>query len=118
MPTLRLTNKAVENARANGSGRTLLWDSVIGDDAGLAGSFGLRVTYRSVKSWIAMYRVENERNPTRKKQRFVTLGRYPATSLAEARELAREALKAAGRGIDSVEAEKKEKIICIWQCYC
>jgi integrase len=63
-----------------------------------------------IGAWVAMYRVEDEKNPTRKKQRFVTLGRYPATSLAEARDLARESLKAAGRGIDPVEAAKQEKL--------
>jgi len=105
-----MTNKFVENAKSGDNGRTMIWDSIIGDDVGLSGSFGLRVTDRGVKSWVAMYRVENERKPGTKRQRFITLGRYPSISLSEARELAREALKTAGRGVDPVEAAKEEQI--------
>ena len=88
MPTQRLTNKAVENAKPPVKGRRMVWDSVISDDAALSGSFGFRVTERGVKSWVTMYRLEDKRNPGKKIQRFQTLGHFPATPLAEARELA------------------------------
>ncbi|MDH3281073.1 MAG: tyrosine-type recombinase/integrase [Gammaproteobacteria bacterium] len=109
MPTRKLTNKLVVNAKPSGGGRTTLWDSVIGDDTTLPGSFGLRITDRGVKSWIAMYRVEDAKNPGKKVQRFWTLGRYPALSLATAREMARDALKTAGRDIDPIEERKEAK---------
>lgn len=109
MPTQKLTNKAVECATPIPGKRRILWDSAVSDDTTLPGSFGLRVTSRGVKSWVAMFRVEDERNPGTKNQRFFTLGHYPAISLAEAREIAREALKVAGRGVDPIEAKKAEK---------
>lgn len=109
MPTQRLTNKALENAKPPKTGRSMIWDNVISDDSALPGSFGLRITDRGVKSWVAMYRIENPRNPGKKKQRMMTLGHYPATPLAEARELARQALKTAGRGVDPIEAKAAEK---------
>ncbi len=109
MATQRLTNQSVENAKPPVRGRLMIWDSVIGDDATLPGSFGLRVTERGVKSWVAMYRVDSAENGSRKKQRFMTLGHFPATSLAQARENAREALKAAGRGIDPVDDKKAQR---------
>ena len=82
---------------------------MIGDDTTLPGSFGLRITGRGVKSWIAMYRVEDAKNPGKKVQRFWTLGHYPAISLAAAREIARDALKTAGRNIDPIEERKEAK---------
>ena len=109
MPTQKLTNKSVENAKPPSNGRLLIWDSVIGDDTTLPGSFGLRITERGVKSWVTMYRVDAAENGSGKKQRFMTLGHYPATSLAQARENAREALKAAGRGIDPVDDKKAQQ---------
>ena len=109
MPTERLTNKFVENAKAAAGKRLIVWDSVIGDDVTLSGSFGLRISERGTKSWVAMYRVDDERNPSRKKQRFLTIGPHPAIGLGKARELCRNALKKAGQGIDPIEEEKNER---------
>jgi integrase len=109
MPTQKLTTKAVQNAKPPYAGRLVLWDSVVSDDTSLPGSFGLRVTITGVKSWVVMYRVEDERNPGSQKQRFMTLGHYPANTLAEAREKARDALKLAGKGEDPVEARGNVK---------
>ena len=55
--------------------------------------FGLRVSYNGRKSWIALYRCNGV------KGRLI-LGRFDVIPLAEAREQARNALKAAGRGDD------------------
>ena len=110
MPTVKLTARAVENIRPPQTGRTEYWDTSVSADASLPGSFGLRVTSNGVMTWVLMYRVENPANPTRKKQRRMTLGGYPAYSLAQARDQAREMLKLAGQGIDPVEARTEEKI--------
>ena len=107
MPTVKLTARAVENIRPPQTGRTEYWDQSVSADASLPGSFGLRVTSNGVMTWVLMYRVENPTNPTRKKQRRMTLGGYPAYSLAQAREQAREMLKLAGQGIDPVMARVK-----------
>jgi integrase len=109
MPTKRLTNKFVENAKAVAGKRLTVWDSVIGDDVTLSGSFGLRISERGTKTWVAMYRVDDERNPAKKKQRFLTIGPHPAIGLGKARELCRDALKKAGQGTDPIEEEKKER---------
>ena len=55
--------------------------------------FGLRVSYNGRKSWIALYRCNGVKGR-------LTLGRFDVIPLAEAREQARNALKAAGRGDD------------------
>src|SRR3984893_19327636 len=55
--------------------------------------FGLRVSYNGRKSWIVLYRCNGVK-------RRLTLGRFDVVPLAEAREEARDALRAAGRGDD------------------
>ena len=107
---ISINRPAIENAKPPVKGRRMVWDSVISDDAALSGSFGFRVTERGVKSWVTMYRLEDKRNPGKKIQRFQTLGHFPATPLAEARELARDALKLVGQGFDPIEEAKREKI--------
>lgn len=61
----------------------------------------LRIMPSGVKSWAVRYRING-------KQRRLSLGKYPAISLATARDLAREAMKQTARGTD-VHAEKVEK---------
>ena len=109
MPVQKLTNKTVENAKPQTDGRVVIWDSIIGNDTTLPGSFGLRITDKGAKTWVVMYRVENGQSVGKRRQRFLTLGRYPAIPLALARERAREALKKAGRNIDPIEEEKSVK---------
>jgi len=53
--------------------------------------FGLRVSYNGRKSWIALYRCNGVKGR-------LTIGRFDVVPLAEAREQARDALKAAARG--------------------
>lgn len=55
--------------------------------------FGLRVSYNGRKSWIILYRCNGVKGR-------LTLGRFDILPLAEAREKARDALKAATNGID------------------
>ena len=61
----------------------------------------LRIMPSGVKSWAVRYRING-------KQRRLSLGKYPAISLATARELARDAMKQTAKGTD-VHAEKLEK---------
>lgn len=104
MPNQKLTNKAVANAKPPATGRVRIWDTSVGVDTTLPGSFGLQVTERGVKSWVVMCRIPDARNPRKRKQRFVTLGHYPSLPLGKARDIAREILRQAGQGIDPVEA--------------
>src|SRR5262245_28505841 len=85
MPTLMLTDRACDRAKPK-AGRFDLFDSkVIG--------LSLRVTPTGVKSFTLVY------GPAAKRVR-VTLGRYPALSLARARTLALEKLGGIERGED------------------
>jgi integrase len=91
----KLTAKSVENIKPLAKGRLQLWD------AALPG-FGLRVTEKGKKSWVVMYR-------HRDRQRRMTIGSYPAFSLADAREEARAALRAVERGEDPAEEKLAAK---------
>lgn len=91
MPTLKLTALTVANAKPAAHGRTEYWDATLP-------GFGLRVTEKGAKSWTVMYRVNG-------KQRRATLGAYPALSLSDARDRARELLRAAEKGGDPAAAE-------------
>ena len=86
MPTLELTDMTVATARATAAGRTEIWD------AALPG-FGLRVSKAGRKSWVVMYRIDG-------RKRRLTLGTFPALSLAAARDAARLALLDVSRGND------------------
>jgi integrase len=109
MPTQKLTDKTIKNAKAPDGGRAMLWDSVVADETSLPGSFGLRVTSNGVKSWIIMYRIEDPKRPGNVKQQYRKVGSYPSLTLAAAREVAREALKLAGQGIDPIQAKETKK---------
>ncbi len=95
MPTMKLTALAVAKASAPQQGRLELWDAVL---PGL----GLRITNKGAKSWTVLYRVPGGR------QRRATLGRYPALSLAVARQQAADLLTALANGNDPA-ADKAEK---------
>lgn len=103
MPAQKLTAKTIANAKPPKSGRLEIWDSIIGGDPSLPGSFCLRVTTNGVKSWCVMYRLDG-------KQRRMTIGTFPAYELAAARELARDTLKKVGRGIDPAEERKAARV--------
>lgn len=60
----------------------------------------LRVTANDVRTWTVFYRDKNAR------QKRLTLGRYPAVALADARELARDAQRRVAKGGDPV-ADKR-----------
>ncbi len=50
MPTIKLTQPAVERLKAPASGRVEYWDSQLP-------GFGLRISESGRKTWVAMYRV-------------------------------------------------------------
>ena len=62
----------------------------------LTPGLSLRVTANNVRTWTLFYRDQHGR------QKRLTLGRLPAVSLADARELAREAQRKVAKGGDPV----------------
>jgi hypothetical protein len=64
--------------------------------------FGLRVSYNGRKSWVVLYRVNGGK-------RRLTLGRFDVLPLVEAREKAREALKAAGLGEGPAAQKQRDR---------
>jgi integrase len=95
MPTVKLTALTVANARVPAKGRVELWD------AALPG-FGLRITQKGAKSWTVLYRF-------RGRLRRLTLGRYPAMLLIDARDRARDVLRAVAKGTDPATAKAEER---------
>lgn len=86
MPRLKLTARNVKSIKPPGNRRADYWDT---DPKG----FGLRVSESGRKTWMVMYRVDGV-------QRRLTLGTYPALSLAEARQKAKDAMQDVSKGID------------------
>ena len=79
MPKLKFTARGIEAIKPPKSGQVDYWD------AGLPG-FILRVSYGGKKAWCVSYRHEG-------RKRRLTLGTYPALSLADARVKAGDALR-------------------------
>src|SRR4051794_420597 len=111
MPKLRLTSLAVERFPAPITGQVEYFDTHLP-------SFGIRVSYSGAKAWFIMTRVE--RRLTR-----ITLGRFPALSLADARDKARAVMSVARSGRDPrlIEAEQRrrrtqerETLFGSWRC--
>jgi hypothetical protein len=90
-----LTAASVERLKPSAKGQIEHFDKGF---PGLA----LRVSYGGGKSWIFFYRIGG-------RLRRMTLGTYPALSLAEAREDWRDARTEAQRGRDPAMARKSEK---------
>src|SRR5215203_102360 len=96
MPKIRLTSAAVERFPPPPSGQMEYYDTHLP-------AYGVRVSYSGAKAWFLMTRVD--RRLTR-----VTLGRYPAVSLAEARELARATATHARAGRDPRRIRADERL--------
>lgn len=92
MPRLSFTAQTVKGLKPPASGQIDYFD------ADLPG-FGCRVSYGGKKSWIVLYR----HNGVKKR---LTLGSAKNTSLADARDLAREALGQADKGQDPAKAKQ------------
>ena len=85
MPTRALTVAAVERIKPPKQGQIDYFD------LGFPG-LALRLGYGGTKTWIFFYRLHSG------KLRRLTLGRFPAMNLADAREVWRDARKAVGKG--------------------
>ena len=89
MPTIRLTDAAVQRLKTpTDAARVEYWDAA-------NPGFGIRVSRTGARSWVIIKRAL--RAGVWKQQR-VTLGTYPAVSLADARVLARQGQTLAEQG--------------------
>jgi integrase len=99
MPTLRLTDAAIKRFKKPETGRIEYWDS-------RTRGFGLRLSASGVQSWVVITR---SLQAGEWRQQRVTLGSYPALSLAQARKKAVEAMASAKKGDDPAAAVKAER---------
>lgn len=90
----KLTTRFVDSIKPPKSGRVEHWD------AGTPG-FGLRVSGSGRKTWVLMFR-------HRRRLRRLTVGTYPALSLAGARDKAKAALRQVADGHDPAEQKMME----------
>jgi hypothetical protein len=81
----KLSPKLVEHLKAPGPKRLDVWDTVLQ-------GFGVRASPAGRKSWFVIVRVEG-------RQKRITIGTYPAISLAEARGEARKIIRDAQLGV-------------------
>src|ERR1700720_4431466 len=96
MPAIRLTQAAVERLKPPVKGRVVHWDNHVP-------GFGLRITEKDARSWVAMYRVSG-------KLVMETLGQFGRIpKVDEARQLAREAMQRAASGEHPTEAKKRRQ---------
>ena len=91
----RLTARSVESAKALNGQRTDVFDTTV---PGLA----LRVSPSGSKSWAVLFR-------SRGRLRRLTIGDAKTIGLAEAREEAREAIRAAAKGGDPATEKKRRR---------
>src|SRR5215203_4998749 len=95
MTQARLTSVAVDRFAIPSTGQVEYYDTLLP-------AFGVRVSYSGTKAWFVMARVD------RKLTRF-TLGRYPETPLAAAREKAREIIGHIKSGRDPRQLKRDER---------
>jgi integrase len=101
MPTMKLTQPAVDRLKPPASGRMEYWDNQ-------CPGFGLRVSAPSRggdgrKTWQVMYRVDGKLV----RETIGTLATFP--NVAEARNLARQSLQKAQRGLNPIEDRRQQK---------
>ncbi len=96
MPHSKLTRVSVNKLKPPKLGQIDHFDELLP-------SFGLRISYSGSKSWFVITRIN-------RKQKRITLGRYPAISLSDARNLAREAMELASRGLDYRQIREEERL--------
>jgi integrase len=101
-----LTAQFVESTKAprNGKDRETFWDEK-------TTGFGLRVTAKGARTWVAMYRHGG-------RQRWLTLGTYPVMPLADARQKAKDALNAVQHGADPAGEKKIDRAADTWASLC
>jgi integrase len=104
MPTLKLTQAAVEKLSPPASGRIEVWDSLLG-------GFGLRISAPLAgkparRVWQVMYRVKTGGKRKLVRETLGTLGEIPKVD--QARELARQSMAKARAGTNPVAERKAE----------
>ena len=97
MPTIRLTQLAVDKLAPPPTGRTVYWDRHLP-------GFGVRVTANGAKSWVAMYRV----NGKAVMETIGTVARIPRVD--DARQAARLSMEKAAAGNNPVVEKRVEAI--------
>jgi integrase len=102
MPTIKLTQAAVDKLKPPAAGRVEFWDSQ-------CPGFGLRVSAPARngagrKTWVAMYRVDGKLV----RETIGTLATFP--NVGDARELARASLQKAAKGVHPVEERRQQKL--------
>ena len=97
MPTITMKSRNIATLEVPEQGRIEYFDTNL---TGLA----VRVSDKGRKTWCVLYRVNGRRG-----KRRLVLGTYPNLSLADARGLAKAALRAAEKGIDPAERKKRER---------
>jgi len=95
MPKANLTPASIERLKPPPSGQAEYYDRRLP-------SFGIRLSYHGRRSWFVMTRLDG-------KLIRVTLGRFPALSLASAREEARNAIDLAAVGTDPRRVREQKK---------
>lgn len=95
MPRIKFTARTIESLKPPESARIEYWDD------GLPG-FGLRISTEGRKTWVAMYRYHG-------RLRRLTLGTYPALSLADAGQRARDAFFAKEHDLDPAREKQIER---------
>ena len=93
MPTLKLTQAAVNNLKPPPSGRVEIWDSQLP-------GFGLRISDKGRKTWQAFYRVGGKMV----REKLGTVVQIP--NIGDARELARQSMTQARAGTNPVEERR------------
>ncbi len=94
MSNIKFTVRSIEAIKPPKSGQVDYWDSTLP-------GFGLRVTYRARKTWTVMYRHG-------RRKRRMTIGTFPSLSLADARDKAKDVLRAAAKGRDPAGERRDE----------
>jgi len=95
MPKLKFTARGIAAIKPPKAGQADYWDASIP-------GFILRVSYAGRKTWGVVYRHEG-------RKRRLTLGTYPSLSLADAREMAKDALREVAHGNDPAADKQAER---------
>jgi len=90
----KLSPKLIEHLKSPGPKRMDVWDTVLQ-------CFGLRISPTGRKAWFVVVRLDG-------RQKRVTIGTYPAISLAEARAEARKIIRDAQLGVGWSWSEYKK----------
>jgi hypothetical protein len=94
MSTQQLTDISIRKLKPSSDRQYEVWDTLVR-------GFGVRVSPKGTKSFVLLYRVG-------RRQRRLTIGRYPAVSLSNARKKAQAAVGEVISGEDP--ADKKRKL--------